>query len=149
MVARIEREQGRLDVLVNDVWGADFLIEWKVPVWKHSLEKGLRMLRLAIDTHVVTSHFALPLVIKNPGGLVVEMTDATAEYNDTSYRVSLFSTSQDLGRSQAWALAQELRPHRCTAVAVTPGWLRSEQMLDNYGVTEANWRDAIASNRTS
>ncbi|HEX6436525.1 MAG TPA: SDR family oxidoreductase [Candidatus Binatia bacterium] len=145
LVARIEREQGRLDILVNDVWGADFLIEWNVPVWKHSLKNGLRMLRLAIDTHIITSHFALPLLIKNPGGLVVEMTDGTAEYNNTNYRLSLF---YDLAKTSvmriAWAQAQELRPHRCTAVAVTPGWLRSEQMLDNYGVSEANWRDAIA-----
>jgi NAD(P)-dependent dehydrogenase (short-subunit alcohol dehydrogenase family) len=81
LVARIEREQGHLDILVNDVWGADFLIEWNVPLWKHSLEKGLHMLRLAIDTHIITSHFALPLLIKSPGGLVVEMTDGTAEYN--------------------------------------------------------------------
>ena len=145
LVARIEREQGRLDILVNDVWGADFLIEWKVPLWQQSLEKGLRMLRLAIDTHIVTSHFALPLLIKNPGGLVVEMTDGTAEYNETNYRVSLF---YDLAKTSvirmAWAQAQELRPHQCTAVALTPGWLRSEQMLDNYGVTETNWRDATA-----
>jgi NAD(P)-dependent dehydrogenase (short-subunit alcohol dehydrogenase family) len=85
LVARIEGEQGRLDILVNDVWGADFLIEWNVPVWEHSLEKGLRMLRLAIDTHIVTSHFALPLLIKKPDGLVVEMTDGTAEYNNANY----------------------------------------------------------------
>jgi NAD(P)-dependent dehydrogenase (short-subunit alcohol dehydrogenase family) len=145
LVARIEGEHGRLDILVNDVWGADFLIEWNVPLWKHSLENGLRMLRLAIDTHIITSHFALPLLIKNTGGLVVEMTDGTAEYNDTNYRLSLF---YDLAKTSviriAWAQAKELRPHRCTAVALTPGWLRSEQMLDNYGVSEANWRDAIA-----
>ena len=90
LVSRIENERGRLDVLVNDVWGSDFLIEWNVPVWDHSLERGLRMLRLAIDTHIITSHFALPLMIRNPGGLVIEMTDGTAEYNDTNYRVSLF-----------------------------------------------------------
>jgi NAD(P)-dependent dehydrogenase (short-subunit alcohol dehydrogenase family) len=145
LVARIEREQGRLDILVNDVWGADFLIEWNVPVWKHSLENGLRMLRLAIDTHIITSHFALPLLIKNPGGLVVEITDGTAEYNNANYRLSLF---YDLAKTSvirmAWAQAKELRPHQCTAVALTPGWLRSEQMLDNYGVSEVNWRDAIA-----
>jgi len=145
LVARIEREQGRLDVLINDVWGADFLIEWNVPVWQHSLEKGMRMLRLAIDTHIVTSHFALPLLIKNPGGLVVEMTDGTAEYNNANYRLSLF---YDLAKTSvarlAWAQAQELRPHQCTAVALTPGWLRSEMMLDAYGVSEASWRDAIA-----
>jgi len=145
LVARIEREQGRLDILVNDVWGSDFLIEWNVPVWKHSLEKGLRMLRLAIDTHIITSHFALPLLIKNPGGLVVEMTDGTAEYNNTNYRLSLF---YDLAKTSVirmgWAQAQELRPHQGTAVALSPGWLRSEMMLDAYGVSEANWRDATA-----
>jgi NAD(P)-dependent dehydrogenase (short-subunit alcohol dehydrogenase family) len=145
LVARIERERGRLDVLVNDAWGADFLIEWNVPVWEHSLEGGLRMLRLAIDTHIVTSHFALPLLIKHPGGLLVEVTDGTAEYNDANYRLSLF---YDLAKTSvvrlAWAQAQELRPHRGTAVAVTPGWMRSEKMLENYGVGEANWRDAIA-----
>jgi NAD(P)-dependent dehydrogenase (short-subunit alcohol dehydrogenase family) len=138
LVTRIEREQGRLDILVNDVWGADFLIEWNVPLWEHSLENGLRMLRLAIDTHIITSHFALPLLIKNSGGLVVEMTDGTAEYNNAKYRVSLF---YDLAKTSviriAWALAEELRPYQCTAVSLTPGWLRSEQMLDNYGVSES------------
>jgi NAD(P)-dependent dehydrogenase (short-subunit alcohol dehydrogenase family) len=145
LAERIGREQGRLDLLVNDVWGAESLIEWNVPVWKHSLEGGMRMLRLAIDTHIINSHFALPLLIKNPGGLVVEVTDGTAEYNDTNYRLSLF---YDLAKTSvirmAWAQAQELRPHQCIAVALTPGWMRSEQMLDNYGVGEANWRDAIA-----
>jgi len=145
LVARIEREQGRLDILVNDVWGADLLIEWEKPVWKHSLDKGLRMLQLAIDTHLITSHVALPLLIKRPGGLVVEMTDGTAEYNQRNYRVSMF---YDLAKTSvtrmAWALAQELRSHQCTAVALTPGWLRSEMMLAIYGVTEANWRDATA-----
>ena len=145
LVARIEREQGRLDILVNDAWGADFLIEWNVPVWKHSLENGLRMLRLAIDTHIITSHFALTLLIKNPGGLVVEMTDGTTEYNNANYRLSLF---YDLAKISVMRIASsqahELRPYHCTAVALTPGWLRSEMMLDNYGVSEANWRDAIA-----
>lgn len=145
LVGRIGREHGRLDVLVNDIWGADQFIEWNVSVWQHSLEQGLHMLRLAIDTHIITSHFALPLLIRNPGGLVVEMTDGTEEYNRDHYRVSLF---YDLAKTSvirmAWALAQELAPHRCTAVVVSPGWLRSEQMLDNYGVKEENWRDAIA-----
>jgi NAD(P)-dependent dehydrogenase (short-subunit alcohol dehydrogenase family) len=143
LVARIEREQGRLDVLVNDIWGGELLVEWYKPVWEHSLEKGLRLLRLAIDTHITTSHFALPLLIKQPGGLVVEMTDGTAEYNQTNYRLSLF---YDLAKTSvirlAWAQAQELRPYGCTAVALTPGWLRSEMMLDIYGVTEENWCDA-------
>jgi len=145
LVSRIEREHGRLDVLVNDIWGGDKFIEWNVPVWQHSLERGLHMLRLAIDTHIITNHFALPLLIKNPGGLVVEVTDGTAEYNSDHYRLSLF---YDLAKTSvvrmAWALGQELGSLQCTAVALSPGWLRSEQMLDNYGVTEANWRDAVA-----
>jgi NAD(P)-dependent dehydrogenase (short-subunit alcohol dehydrogenase family) len=144
LVRRIEEEQGRLDVLVNDVWGGERLIEWNVPVWEHSLEGGLRMLRLAIDTHIITSRFALPLLIKNEGGLVVEMTDGTAEYNAENYRVSLF---YDLAKTSvirlAWAQAKELAPHGCAAVALTPGWLRSEMMLDNFGVEEPNWRDAL------
>jgi NAD(P)-dependent dehydrogenase (short-subunit alcohol dehydrogenase family) len=101
------------------------------------------MLRLAIHTHLITSHFALPLLIRGRGGLVVEMTDGTREYNAEHYRVSAF---YDLAKSSvvrlAFAQAQELAPHGCTAVALTPGWMRSEMMLDNYGVTEATWREA-------
>jgi NAD(P)-dependent dehydrogenase (short-subunit alcohol dehydrogenase family) len=144
LVARIEREQGRLDVLVNDVWGSDVFIEWNTPVWKHSLERGLRMLRLAVETHLITSHHALRLLTQRRGGLVVEVTDGTAEYNATNYRVSTFyDLAKASGLRMAFTLAKELAPHQCTAVAVSPGWLRSEQMLDNYRVTEANWRDAI------
>jgi NAD(P)-dependent dehydrogenase (short-subunit alcohol dehydrogenase family) len=144
LVARIEREQGHLDVLVNDVWGSDVFIEWNTPVWKHSLERGLRMLRLAVETHLITSHHALRLLTQRPGGLVVEVTDGTAEYNATNYRVSTFyDLAKASGLRMAFSLAKEIAPHQCTAVAVSPGWLRSEQMLDNYRVTEANWRDAI------
>ena len=143
LVERIDGEQGRLDVLVNDIWGGEQLIEWNVPVWEHDLDKGLRMLRLAIDTHLVTSHFALGLMIRRPGGLVVEMTDGTAEYNAANYRVSMF---YDLVKSAiirlAFAQSTELAPHGCSAVALSPGWMRSEMMLDIYGVTEETWRDA-------
>ncbi|RXZ80437.1 SDR family oxidoreductase [Paenibacillaceae bacterium] len=143
LIARIENEQGRLDILVNDVWGGEHLIQWNVPVWEQSLEQGFRMLRLAIDTHIITSHFALPLLIRNKNGLVIEMTDGTAEYNDKNYRLSMF---YDLAKSSvirmAKSLAHELAPHNCTAVAVTPGWMRSEIMLDHFGVREENWRDA-------
>jgi NAD(P)-dependent dehydrogenase (short-subunit alcohol dehydrogenase family) len=144
LVERIDREQGRLDVLVNDVWGGDPLAEWNKPVWKHSLEKGLRLLRLAIDTHIITSHFAIPLLISKPGGLVVEITDGTAEYN-ANYRgtVGLY---YDLAKVSAIRLAlvqaDELGPHGATALSLTPGWLRSEMMLENYGVSESNWREA-------
>ncbi|HEV8428470.1 MAG TPA: SDR family oxidoreductase [Pyrinomonadaceae bacterium] len=143
LIERIDREQGQLDILVNDIWGGDKFTEWNVPVWEHSLEKGLHILRLAIDTHIITSHFALPLLIRNPGGLVVEVTDGTREYNNNNYRLSLFYDQAKTSIIRmAWALAQELKSHECTAVALTPGWLRSEQMLDNYGVTEDNWKDA-------
>ena len=77
-------------MLVNDIWGGEQLFEWNTPLWEHDLDKGLRMLRLAIDTHLITSHFALPLLIRRPGGLVVEMTDGTREYNAAHYRVSAF-----------------------------------------------------------
>jgi len=143
LVERIDAEQGRLDVLVNDIWGGENLAEWNTPIWEHDLDGGLRMLRLAIDTHLITSHFALPLLIRRPGGLVLEMTDGTAEYNARTYRLSTF---YDLAKASvlrlAFAQGHELAPHGCTAVALTPGWLRSEMMLEHYGVTEENWREA-------
>jgi NAD(P)-dependent dehydrogenase (short-subunit alcohol dehydrogenase family) len=142
LVARIDEEQGALHVLVNDIWGATKM-EWNKTAWESDLDYGLRSLRLAVDTHAITSHFALPLLIKTPGGLVVEVTDGTDEYNATNYRVSFF---YDLAKASvnrmAFALAHELEPYRATAVSLTPGWLRSEAMLEAYGVTEANWLDA-------
>jgi NAD(P)-dependent dehydrogenase (short-subunit alcohol dehydrogenase family) len=142
LVARIEREQGGLHVLVNDIFGAT-KIEWNATVWESDLEYGLHMLRLAVDTHAITSHFAIPLLIKTPGGLVVEVNDGTDEYNATNYRVSFFYDLSKASVSRmAFALAHELKPHNATAVSLTPGWLRAEFMLDAFGVTESNWRDA-------
>ena len=142
LVTRIEAEQGSLHILVSDIWGATTM-EWNKSVWESSLEYGLRTLRLAVDTRAITSHFALPLLIKTPGGLVGEVTDGTDEYNATQYRVSFF---YDLAKASvnrmAFALAHQLQRYGATAVSLTPGWLRSEAMLDNYGVTESNWRDA-------
>ncbi|MDQ0956903.1 NAD(P)-dependent dehydrogenase (short-subunit alcohol dehydrogenase family) [Streptomyces sp. B4I13] len=144
LVERVADEQGRLDVLVNDIWGGEKLFEWDTPVWEHDLDNGLRMLRLAVETHAVTSHHALPLLLRTPGGLVVEMTDGTAEYNRDTYRVNFF---YDLAKASvlrmAFALAHEIGPRGATAVALTPGWLRSELMLDQFGVREDNWRDAL------
>ncbi|MEU0200079.1 MULTISPECIES: SDR family oxidoreductase [unclassified Streptomyces] len=144
LVDRIADEEGRLDVLVNDIWGGEKLFEWDAAMWEHDLDKGLRLLRLAVETHVITSHHALPLLLRNPGGLVVEMTDGTADYNRDHYRVNFF---YDLAKSavlrMAFALGHELGPRGATAVALTPGWLRSELMLDTYGVREDNWRDAL------
>jgi NAD(P)-dependent dehydrogenase (short-subunit alcohol dehydrogenase family) len=142
LLRRIEDEQGRLDVLVNDIWGGEKLFQWNTPLWEHDLEKGLRLLRLQIETHLITSHFALRLLIREAGGLVVEMTDGTREYNEANYREPVF---YDLAKSSvirlAFAQGKELAAHGCAAVALTPGWLRSEMMLEVMGVTEENWRE--------
>ncbi len=141
LVERIDHEYGRLDVLVNDIWGGDPLTEWGVPFWKHDLGNGLRMLRNAIDTHIITAWYAAPLLTRAPGGLVVEVTDGVGD----GYRGSLF---YDLVKASvirlARAQAEELRPYGVAAVAVTPGFLRSEAVLDHFGVTADTWRDAIA-----
>jgi NAD(P)-dependent dehydrogenase (short-subunit alcohol dehydrogenase family) len=143
LIGRIDSEHGRLDVLVNDIWGAEHLFEWNKPLWEHDLDSGLRLLRLAIDTHLITSHYALALMVRQPGGLVVEVTDGTADYNADHYRVNAF---YDLAKTSvirlAWGQAQDLRPQKATAVALTPGWMRSEQMLENHRVSESNWREA-------
>lgn len=144
LVARIDAEHGRLDVLVNDIFGGDAYAQFGTTIWEHDLAGGLRMLRMGIDTHAITNHVALPLLIRNPGGLVVEMTDGTSEYNktyrhDVGYYYDLIKIAVE---RTTVALAHELRPHGAAAVAVTPGWLRSETMLEMFGVTEDNWREA-------
>jgi NAD(P)-dependent dehydrogenase (short-subunit alcohol dehydrogenase family) len=145
LVDRIRVDEGRLDVLVNDIWGGEKLFEWNKPVWEHDLTNGLRMLRLAIDTHLITAHHALPLLIERSGGLLVEVTDGTTEYNARRYRLSPFyDLSKVAVTRMAWAHAQDLEAHGATAVSLTPGWLRSEMMLEAFGVTEENWRDATA-----
>ncbi len=144
LVARIENEQGLLNLLVNDIFGAT-RIEWNKTVWESDLGYGLHMLRLAVHTHAITSHFAIPLLLRMPGGLVVEVNDGTAEYNGSNYRNSFF---YDLAKAavtrMGFSLGHELKPRGATAVSLTPGWLRSEAMLEAFGVTESNWRDAIA-----
>jgi NAD(P)-dependent dehydrogenase (short-subunit alcohol dehydrogenase family) len=143
LVARIEAQHGNLHILVNDIFGAT-KIEWNKSVWEWDLQYGLHTLRLAVDTHAITSHFALPLLIRRRGGLVVEVNDGTAEYNDTNYRNSFF---YDLAKAavlrMGFSLGHELKPHGATAVSLTPGWLRSEAMLEAFSVAESNWRDAV------
>ena len=142
LVERIDAEQGSLHVLVNDIFGLTKM-EWEVPLWEADLDHGLHLLRVAIDTHAITSHFAIPLMLKTRGGLVVEVNDGTDAYNAANYRVSFFYdlTKAAVGR-MAFALAHELRDRNTTALSVTPGWLRSEAMLDIFEVTEENWLDA-------
>jgi NAD(P)-dependent dehydrogenase (short-subunit alcohol dehydrogenase family) len=145
LIARIEAEQGRLDVLVNNIWGAENMVTWERRMWDQDLDKGLRTLRLAIDTHIITSHAALPLLTRQPGGLVIEVTDGTLAYNSENYRVSFYYDLAKISVNRmGWTLAEELRPFGCTALSLTPGWLRSEIMLGHYQVSEDNWRDAVA-----
>jgi NAD(P)-dependent dehydrogenase (short-subunit alcohol dehydrogenase family) len=151
---RLRRDFGRIDVLVNDIWGAEQLKggppDWNKPVWLHDLDVGLRILRLAIDTHLITAHHLLPLLVTTPGGLLVEVTDGTVEYNASHYRISAFYDLAKVSVSRlAFAFGHELKPFGGCAIAVTPGWLRSEMMLENFGVSEENWRDAIESDRPS
>ncbi|WP_033292990.1 SDR family oxidoreductase [Amycolatopsis jejuensis] len=146
LARRIDTEHGGLDILVDGIWGGDRYLEWGKPVWEHSLDGSLRMIRLSLDAHLTTSHHLLPLVIRRPGGLLVELTDGTAEYN-AKYRAGT-SLTYYLAKATMNVLAvgeaAELKAYDCTAVAFTPGWLRSEAMLEIYGVTEENWRDAAA-----
>jgi NAD(P)-dependent dehydrogenase (short-subunit alcohol dehydrogenase family) len=136
LVAAVEREQGRLDVLVNDIFGGDRYMQWDKPLWEHDWQGGLRMLQMGVHTHLITGRAAIPLILRTAlahgsGGLVVEMTDGTSQANAEF-------------RRNVKGLAAELENLPVTAVGVTPGWLRSEKMLENFGVTGANWREACA-----
>jgi NAD(P)-dependent dehydrogenase (short-subunit alcohol dehydrogenase family) len=139
--ARLEGDGGRLDVLVNDIWGGDALVRWGAPFWEHDLAAGLRAWRNAVETHLITSHRLAPLLVAGDSGLVIEVTDGDSD----RYRGSLF---YDLAKASAIRLAvaqaSELAPHGVAAVSLTPGFLRSEAMLDHFGVDEGNWRDAVA-----
>lgn len=148
LAERVRDHHGHIDVLVNDIWGAEVLKghppTWNTPIWRHDLETGLRILRLAVDTHLVTSHHLLPLLIDRPGGLLVEVTDGTAAFNADQYRISVYYDLAKVAVNRlGFSQGHELEPYGATAVAITPGWLRSEMMLDNFGVTEDNWHDAL------
>ncbi|AZG47739.1 SDR family oxidoreductase [Gordonia insulae] len=148
LARRLDADYGHIDILVNDIWGAELLKgpppTWNTPIWQHDLADGLRILRLAIDTHLITSHHLLPLLVDRPGGVVVEMTDGTSEFNAGNYRISVYYDLAKVAVNRlAFSQGHELEPYGATAVAVTPGWLRSEMMLDNFGVSEQNWRAAL------
>jgi NAD(P)-dependent dehydrogenase (short-subunit alcohol dehydrogenase family) len=130
------------------IWGAEKLkggpADWNKPIWQHDLDTGLYILRLAIDTHLTTSYHLLPLLIDKPGGLLVEVTDGTTEYNASRYRLSVFYDLAKVAVNRlAFSQGHELKPYGATAVAITPGCLRSEMMLDNFGVTESTWRASL------
>jgi NAD(P)-dependent dehydrogenase (short-subunit alcohol dehydrogenase family) len=148
LAERIRRDHGHIDVLVNDIWGAELLkggpAEWNTPIWELDLDSGLRILRLAVDTHLITSHHLLPLLVDRPGGLLVEVTDGTTAHNASRYRISVFYDLAKVAVNRlAFSQGHELAPFGATAVAITPGWLRSELMLDTFGVSEEGWRDAV------
>lgn len=142
---RVNREQnGRLDVLVNNIWGGEKLTEWDTPFWEHSLRNGLLMQERAVKAHLITSYFGAPMMVQRKEGLIIEVTDGI----DYRYRGNLFYSLAKISPIHlAAAMAEELRPHSVTALAVTPGFLRSEEMLEHFGVTEANWQDAVLSGK--
>lgn len=150
---RIRTDFGHIDILVNDIWGGEILKggppQWNTPLWELDLDNGFRILRLAIDTHIITSHHLLPLMIDRAGSLLVEITDGTNEYNASNYRISVF---YDLVKTAvnrlAFSQGHELAPFGGTAVALTPGWMRSEMMLAEFGVGESSWREALNPSRT-
>jgi NAD(P)-dependent dehydrogenase (short-subunit alcohol dehydrogenase family) len=152
LAERIRNDLTHVDILVNDIWGGETLkggpADWNTPIWEHDLDKGLRILRLAIDTHLVTSKFLLPLLIDKPGGVLIEVTDGTTAYNAKHYRISVYYDLAKVAVNRlAFSQGHELAPFGAAAVAITPGWLRSEMMLDNYGVSEERWRDALDTRR--
>jgi NAD(P)-dependent dehydrogenase (short-subunit alcohol dehydrogenase family) len=145
---RLRGDYGVIDILVNDIWGAEILKgpppSWDRPIWELDLDAGLRTLRLGVETHLITSHCLLPLLVTRHGGLLVEVTDGTAQFNAQHYRLSVFYDLAKVSVNRlAFSQGHDLAPYGATAVAVTPGWLRSEMMLDNYGVTESDWRAAM------
>jgi NAD(P)-dependent dehydrogenase (short-subunit alcohol dehydrogenase family) len=140
---RVESDFNRLDILVNDIWGGDELTEWGKPFWKLDPAKGLKMQELAVHTHILTARFGAPLMVRQKSGLIVEITDGM----HLDYRGNLYYDLAKISAIRlAYAMAAELRKQKVVALALTPGFLRSEAMLDGFGVTEANWRDAIAQN---
>lgn len=138
LFARIKEESGRLDILINDVWGGDPLTEWEKKFGEHSLAKGLQMQKQAVESHIITSHYSVPLFKQNGGGLIVEITDGVDYKPRGNFYYSLAKISNI---HIAQAMAEDLMDDRITAIAVTPGFLRSEAMLELFGVTEENWKE--------
>ncbi|WP_028609330.1 SDR family oxidoreductase [Paenibacillus harenae] len=145
LFGQVKAEQaGQLDILVNNIWGGEQLTEWDKPFWEHSLQKGLLMQERAVKAHLITSHYGAPLLVERKSGLIIEVTDGI----DYRYRGSLFYSLAKISPIHlAAAMSADLHPHGVSAVAVTPGFLRSEEMLEHYGVTEANWQDAVRSGK--
>src|SRR5438132_1804403 len=139
LVAGIKRRHKGLDILVNDVWGGDALTELGKTFWTVNLDNGLRMLKQAIHSHIITSHYAVPLMLGRGRGIIFEITDGDAFY----YRGNIFYDLVKISVIRlAFAMARELRKRDIVSVALTPGFLRSERVLEHFGVTEPNWKEA-------
>jgi NAD(P)-dependent dehydrogenase (short-subunit alcohol dehydrogenase family) len=154
LAERLRDDYAHVDLLVNDIWGGEVLkggpADWNTPIWEHDLAAGLRILQLAVETHLVTAYHLLPLLVDQPGSLLVEVTDGTLEYNLTRYRISAYYDLAKVSVNRlGFSLGHELAARGSTALSITPGWLRSEMMLDNFGVTEATWRAALEPSRAS
>ena len=146
LVARIKRRYKHLDILVNDVWGGDALTEFGEPFWKVNLDNGLRMLKQAVHSHIITSHYAVPLMLGRRPAIIFEITDGDAFY----YRGNIFYDLVKISVIRlAFAMARELRKRDIASVALTPGFLRSEAVLDHFGVSETNWKDAGRKSKNS
>ena len=145
LVQKIGSEKERLDILVNDIFGGHPYMQWDKKLWEHDIEAGFKMLRNGVGTHLITCARSIPLMLSTGHGLIVEMTDGTSEYNRAFRRNVGFY--YDLVKANVEritiGLAAELEGESIAAVGVTPGWMRSEQMLENFGVSESNWRDAL------
>jgi NAD(P)-dependent dehydrogenase (short-subunit alcohol dehydrogenase family) len=141
----IQKHHGKLDILVNDMWGGEGKTRWDTPIWEHPLSQGIQALRNATESHIVTNHYLLKLLIQHPGGVLFEVSDGTLDYNLAHYRCNclFYDLSKIIINRMAWSLSRELAKHQCTSIGITPGWLRSEMMLDHYRVTEENWQEAI------
>ncbi|MGJ4752150.1 SDR family oxidoreductase [Leptospira kmetyi] len=140
LISKIKKEQGKLDILINDIWGGDPFVVWSRKFWEHSLENGLKVQKTCLDSHLITNYFAAPLMIETGSGLVIEITDGIDNrYGGNLYYSLIKSSIINL----ASYLSEELKPHGISVIAVTPGFLRSEAMLDHFGVEEKNWKDAV------
>src|SRR5207249_8235600 len=145
LIAGIKTRDQGLDILVNDVWGGDALTEFGKPFWTVNLDNGLRMLKQAIHSHIITSHYAVPLMLargrerRRGRGIIFEITDGDAFY----YRGNIFYDLVKISVIRlAFAMARELRKRDIVSVALTPGFLRSEAVLEHFGVSEVNWKEA-------
>jgi NAD(P)-dependent dehydrogenase (short-subunit alcohol dehydrogenase family) len=141
----IQKHHGRLDILVNDMWGGEGKTRWDTPIWEQPLSQGIHVLRNATESHIITNHYLLKVMIQHPGGVLFEVSDGTLDYNLIHYRCNclFYDLSKIIINRMAWSLSRELVKHQCTSIGITPGWLRSEMMLDHYHVTEENWQEAI------